>query len=149
MRHFNNATEGHIRMIVPSTTTSRFGLVFLVLLVGSLCRHCNAQVACQVTADCEKVLPFTGDVECINGLCSNPFRRGCLQAMDREKGTAKFQDVFATAMMRRRVTIRAVWCPPPCLKRTMRFEWHRAIGNLAFSCPGSFRFSWEKFFESP
>jgi hypothetical protein len=93
MGNYNNAMEGRIRMIVPSTiASSRFALVFLVLLVGSQGRHCNAQVACQVTADCEKVLPLTGDVECINGLCSNPFRRGCLQAMDREKGTAKFKD---------------------------------------------------------
>jgi hypothetical protein len=87
----NDDMDGHIRMIVPSTHR-RFSLVFLVLLIGSLSRNCNAQLACHVTADCEKVLPISGDVECINGFCSNPFRRGCLEAMDREKGTANFKD---------------------------------------------------------
>jgi hypothetical protein len=90
----NNDVDRHIRMMAPPTTSRRFGWVFLILLLvaGSLCRSCNAQVVCFVTADCEKVLSFSGDVECIDGFCSNPFRRGCLQPMDREKGTAKFQD---------------------------------------------------------
>jgi hypothetical protein len=51
---------------------------------------CHAAIACKVTADCQTVLLFAGDAECVNGICSNPFRRGCLQAMDRDKGTSHY-----------------------------------------------------------
>ena len=80
------------RLLMPSSgrLISRSLLMLLVLRALSLA---EAKVACTRNTECEELL-FTGS-ECRNGFCSNPFEKGCLNAL--LKAADNEQTLFSTS----------------------------------------------------